>query len=51
MKRAGMPVGNFEQTDLGVAQALVSLKRDNVKTLTNTYFYVFGWNPKRDLHG
>ena len=56
MKVMGMLVGNFElnplkKTNLGVAQAFLTPKRNHVKTQTIYFFYVFfTCNPKRDLH-
>ena len=58
MKGVGMLVANFEEikslkeTDLGLAQAFLTPKRDHVKTQINYIFlYFFACNPKQDLHG
>ena len=43
----------LKETDLGVAQAFLTRKRDHVKTQT-IYIYIlyfFACNRKRDLHG
>ena len=42
----------LKETDLGVAQAFLTPKRDHVKTQTIYIFlYFLACNPKRDLHG